>query len=201
MSPRTDAVEGKDFIYTDHPKQPGLKCKAWLDEDGEIISYRSLGDDGRRPGRLITAPKALLDNRLKPGGASLVEQRWQKNEDAINNAIDEWAHDLLKDNYFQKETVEEAEAVVDQIVAGERGVMINGRLGSLSEADSTKLIVRLMLDRYADKKDKPPLRDMVMTVKEVLKISKRTPDTDKQMPTVAVQVNISDGLFSKGFGS
>ena len=201
MPVRNDAVEGVDYIITEHPDHPSLQCKAWLNEDGSIRDYRSLGNDGRSPGHLIKAPQVLLDNRRQPGDSSLVEIRWRKNEEAINEAVNEWAADLLKRNYFKQDIIDEAEEMVDDILAGRRNFNLShGKLKSLSEEDSTKLLVRLMLERMSDRDDKPPLRDMVQTVKEVLKLTKRTPDTDNRKPVVAVQVNITEGLFSKGFG-
>jgi hypothetical protein len=202
MPRRDDAIEGVDYIFTDHPDIPGLQCKAWLDENGEIKSYRSLGDDGRRPGRLIKPPKALLDNRKEPGDDSLVRARWQKNEDAINTAVNEFAADLLYRHYFQDDIITEAEDIVDGIIEGEKNFSLgNGRLRQLDEATSTKLLVRIMLERMVDREDKPPLRDIVQTVKEVLSMSNRTGQDQKKMPAVAVQVNITPGLFSKGFAN
>ena len=184
MPVREDAVEGKDFIYTQHPEYPDLQCKAWFDDDGNIISYRSLGDDGRQPGHLIKQPPALVANQMNKG-SELVNIRWQKNRQAVSDAIDEWAQEIF--NEIQRKDVFATLPV--------------GKNGKASEAESTKLLIKRVLERFSDTEDKPPLRDMVMVVEKLLPMADRMGSDEKKMPVVAVQVNIAEGLFSKGFGS
>jgi hypothetical protein len=180
MPIRHDAVEGEDFIYTQHPENPDLQCKAWLDDDGNIVGYRSLGDDGREPGQLIEQPPALIENQMNKG-SQLVNIRWTKNRKAVNDAITEWAAEILKN--------------------GNKGSLPIGKNGLDSEAASTKVLITKILERIDDEDNLPPLRDITQAVKELLVMSDRMGKDDKAPPVVAVQVNVSEGLFSKGFGS
>jgi len=181
---RPDAVEGVDFVYVDHPENPGLKAKAWLGEDGEIIGVRSQGDDGRLRGQLITRPPVLVENEYQIGDPRHEERR-MRNAQAISDAITEWA---------------------DRMVDSGR-VQLPGSVGgrsqfALTEEESTKAIITLLLDRLTDQENPPPLRDMNVVIKDVLVMADRLgKPTEKRAPPVAIQVNLTPGLLSKGFGS
>lgn len=167
---------GEDFDVIEHPFAEGKTAKYWHSNGG----VRCNGSCDGVPGTYLISPDVEHQPEFYAGqiktserGKELVQARWAKGRQALRDGI--------------KKAVREEKGIPEHLMTSDV---------------ATAIFAEMLTKRvFAKGDDKEPLRDVTKTTQFLLEKSQALPDhrSQKDVPEVAIQINIQGGLLSGGF--
>jgi hypothetical protein len=165
---------GEDYDVIEHPYEEGATAKFWHSGNGAV---RRDGSAGGKPGTVIIGPDVdhapeFFDRQIKTSerGRELLQMRWEKSRQAMRDGIEK--------------AVREGRGIPEHLMTNEL---------------ATAVIAEMLTKRVLDTDE--PLRDVTKTTQFLLEKSQALPDarTQRDVPEIAIQINIEAGLLSGGF--
>lgn len=167
---------GEDYDVIEHPFVEGKTAKYWHKNGG----VRANGSCEAIPGTYLISPDVehqpeFFSRQIKTSeqGKMVVQARWEKGRQAMRDGI-------------------------EKAVREKKGIPVH----LMTNDAATAILAEMLTDRVlADGDDKEPLRDVTKTTQFLLEKSQALPDhrSQKDVPEVAIQINIEAGLLSGGF--
>ncbi len=165
--------EGDDFDVIEHPFEEGSTARFWHSNGG----IRCDGSCDGIPGTYLISPdehnaKAFYAAGIKTSkrGREVQQVQWQKSRQAMRDGI-------------------------EKAVRKEKGIPVH----LMTNEAATAVIAEVLTERVLDPDE--PLRDVTKTAVVLLEKSQALPDarTRRDVPDVAILINIERGLLSGGF--
>lgn len=164
---------GEDFDVIDHPFVEGKTARYWHKNGG----VRCDGSCDGIPGTYLISPDVEHQPEFYAGqiktserGKELVQARWNKSRQAMRDGIEK--------------AVREGKGIPEHLMTNDV---------------ATTVLAEMLTIRALDTDE--PLRDVTKTTQFLLEKSQALPDhrSQKDVPEVAIQINIQGGLLSGGF--
>jgi hypothetical protein len=165
---------GEDYDVIEHPFVEGATARYWHSTNGGV---RADGSCEAIPGVYLIGPDVehmpeFYSKQIKTSerGKELVQARWNKSRQAMRDGIEK--------------AVREGKGIPEHL---------------MTNAVATAVLAEMLTIRVLDSDE--PLRDVTKTTQFLLEKSQILPDhrSQKDVPEVAIQINIQGGLLSGGF--
>lgn len=165
---------GEKYDVIEHPDIEGATAKFWHSTKGEV---RRDGSAGGTPGTILVSADVehmpeFYSKQIKTSeqGKMVRQARWEKNRQAMRDGIEK--------------AVRDGKGIPEHLMTNEA---------------ATTVLAEMLTKRVLDTNE--PLRDVTKTTQFLLEKSQALPDarTQKDVPEVAIQINIQGGLLSGGF--
>ncbi len=164
---------GDDFDVIEHPFEEGVTARLWHSNGG----IRCDGSCDGVPGAYLISPdvehsQAFYSKQIKTSerGREVQQVQWERSRQAMRDGIE-----LAVREY--------------------KGIPIH----LMTNEAATAYLAQVLTERVLDKLE--PLRDVTKTMQFLLEKSQALPDarTRRDVPEVAIMINIEGGLLSGGF--
>lgn len=164
---------GKDFDVIEHPFVEGKTARYWHKNGG----VRCDGSCDGIPGVYLIGPDVehmpeFYSKQIKTSDQAkiVVQARWEKGRQAMRDGIEK--------------AVREGKGIPEHLMTNDA---------------ATTILAEMLTKRVLNPKE--PLRDVTKTTQFLLEKSQALPDhrSQKDVPEVAIQINIQGGLLSGGF--
>lgn len=165
---------GDDYDVIEHPTVEGATARFWHSQRGEV---RRDGSCDGIPGTILISADVehmpeFYSKQIKTSerGREVLQARWDKGRQAMRDGIEK--------------AVRESKSIPAHLMTNDA---------------ATAVFAEMLTKRVLDEGE--PLRDVTKTTQFLLEKSQALPDarTQKDIPEVAIQINIVGGLLSGGF--
>ena len=164
---------GDDFDVIEHPFVEGVTARYWHSNGG----IRCDGSCDGVPGAYLISPdvehsQAFYSKQIRTSkrGREVQQVQWEKTRQALRDGI-------------------------EKAVRDKKGIPVH----LMTNEAATAIFAEMLTNRILDTGE--PLRDVTKTVQFLLEKSQALPDarTRRDVPEVAIMINIESGLLSGGF--